>query len=43
MNKIRNIRIKSLDLVFLNICRSEAILYAKVYKLRVYFDALSRD
>ena len=32
-----------LHLVLLNICRFEAILSTKVSKLRIYFDALSRD
>ena len=41
-NKIYNIRIKFLHLVLSNICRFEAILCAKFYKLRVYFDALSQ-
>ena len=36
-------RVKLLHLVLLNICCFEVILCAEVYKLRVYFDALSRD
>ena len=42
-DKIHNIGIKSLHLVLLNICYFEAILFTKVYNLRVYSDALSRD
>lgn len=42
-NKLYNSCIKSLHLIFLKICRFEAILGAEVYKLIVYFDPMNRD